>query len=250
MTFHEKVAIITGAGSGIGESIAGRLASEGARVAVADVNRVAAQEVAAQIREAGGRAIAIQVDVSSPLQVTALVYKTQEQWGRIHILVNNAGVSGEHPFLDMDVAEWDRVLSVNLRGAFLCSQAVARTMVQNGGGGKIINITSVNAQVVVPGLCHYCASKGGLRMLTKALAVELAPHRINVNAVGPGIVETSLTASSLKDPEKLQSLLQNVPWGRVGQPGDVAEAVVFLASHHADYITGTSLWVDGGWLTG
>lgn len=250
MTFHEKVAIVTGAGSGIGASVAERLAGEGARVAVADVNEAAAQQVAAQIREAGGKAIAIQVDVSSPPQVTTLVSQTHKQWGRIHILVNNAGVSGKHPFLDMDVAEWDRVLSVNLKGAFLCSQAVARIMVQEGGGGKIINITSVNAKVVVPGLCHYCASKGGLHMLTKALAVELAPHKINVNAVGPGIVETSLTAPSLKDPDTFQSLLQNVPWGRVGQPEDVAEAVLFLASRRADYITGTSLWVDGGWLTG
>jgi glucose 1-dehydrogenase len=249
MTFQEKVAIVTGAGSGIGESVAGHLATEGACVAIADVNLVAAQGVAARIRAAGGDAIAIPVDVNSPSQVAALVSKTQEQWGPIHILVNNAGVSGRHPFLEMDVAEWDRVLSVNLRGVFLCSQAVARAMVQAGSGGKIVNITSVNAQVVVPGLCHYCASKGGLQMLTKALAVELAPHRINVNAVGPGIIETPLTASSLQNADRLQSLLQNVPWDRVGQPQDVAEAVLFLASHRADYITGTSLWVDGGWLT-
>ena len=134
----------------------------------------------------------------------------------VPVLVNNAGVSGEHPFLEMELAEWDRILAVNLTGAFLCSQAVARTMVRAGRGGKIINITSVNAEIVVPGLCHYCASKGGLRMLTKDLAVELAPHLINVNAVGPGIIHTSLTAPSLDNPDKLRSLLGHVPWGRVG----------------------------------
>jgi NAD(P)-dependent dehydrogenase (short-subunit alcohol dehydrogenase family) len=250
MTFQDEVAIVTGAGSGIGRSVARHLAAEGARVVVADLNRATALETSAQIKESSGKAIAIQVDVSSPTQVTTLASQSLERWGQIDILVNSAGVSGGHPFLEMEVAEWDRVLSVNLKGAFLCSQAVARAMVQAGRGGKIINITSVNSEIAAPGISHYCASKGGLRMLTKVLAIELAPHKINVNAVGPGIIDTNLTVRSMNDPDRLRYLMEQVPWRRVGQPEDVAEAVLFLASERADYITGSTLWVDGGWLTG
>ncbi len=239
MSLREKVAIVTGAGSGIGRSIALRLAEEGARVVAADVQRLAAESTAALIRGNGREAIAIGTDVSSRLEVIAMVSETLEHWDHIDILVNNAGVSGEHSFLRLEEAERDRVLSVNLKGAFLCGQAVARSMVEAGRGGKVVNIASVNSKVVLPGLAHYCASKGGVYMLTKAMAVELAPYRINVNAVGPGVIETGLTAPTLADPDKLQFLLGHIPLGRVGRPDDV---------DRADYITGTCLFVDGGWL--
>lgn len=248
MSLQGKVAIVTGAGSGIGRNIAVRLADEGARVVVADVQYMAAESTAALIRGNGGKAIAIRTDVSSREEVIAMVSETLEHWNHVDILVNNAGVSGEHSFLSLEEAEWDRVLSINLKGTFLCGQAVARSMVEAGRGGKIVNIASVNSKVVLPGLAHYCASKGGVYMLTKAMAVELAPYRINVNAVGPGVIETELTAPALADPDRLQFLLGHIPLGRIGQTDDVAEAVTFLVSDKSNYITGTCLFVDGGWL--
>ena len=248
MELRGKVAIVTGAGSGIGRAIALRLAEEGARVVASDVDLRSAEETATEIQEGRGETIALQVNVGSQTDVAAMVSRALEQWAQVDILVNNAGVSGEFPFLDMAEAEWDRVLNINLTGAFLCGQAAARAMVQGGRGGRIINIASVNAEVAGAGLAHYCASKGGLRMLTKVMALELAPHGINVNAVAPGIVNTPLTAKSLQEPAKRRALMAHVPLGRVGQPEDVAHAVLFLASEKASFITGTILFVDGGWL--
>jgi NAD(P)-dependent dehydrogenase (short-subunit alcohol dehydrogenase family) len=248
MRLGGKAVIVTGGGSGIGRGVALRFAQEGARLVIADVNVSAAEETVAMIKDISGDANAAQTDVSRKAEVDSMVSRSVECFGQIDILVNNAGVSGEVPFLDMDEAEWDRVLAVNLKGAFLCGQAVARAMVQAGTGGKIVNIASVNAEVAGTGLAHYCSSKGGLRMLTKVMALELAPYKINVNAVAPGIIETPLTASSLADPGRRQSLMAHVPWGRVGRPEDVADAVLFLASDQADFVTGTTLFVDGGWL--
>jgi glucose 1-dehydrogenase len=242
------VAIVTGAASGIGRAIALGLAGAGARVAVSDIHLPGVSETAGLIEAAGSHAVVVQTDVSSKAQVTDLVSQTLAHWSRLDILVNNAGVSGETPFLDMDEVEWDRVLAVNLKGAFLCAQAAARTMVCAGQGGKIVNITSVNSEIAGAGLAHYCASKGGLRMLTKVMALELAPHKINVNAVAPGIIDTPLTRTSLADPDRRRAFLACVPWGRVGQPEDVVHAALFLASSQADFITGTTLVVDGGWL--
>jgi len=251
MKLNGKVVIVTGGGSGIGRGVALRFAQEGAGLVIADVNVLAAGETVAMInmiKDIGGDAIATQTDVSCKAEVDSMVSRALKCFGQIDILVNNAGVSGEIPFLDMDEAEWDRVLAVNLKGAFLCGQAVARVMVQAGTRGKIVNIASVNAKVAGAGLAHYCSSKGGLCMLTKVMALELAPYKINVNAVAPGIIETPLTASSLEDPGRRQTLMTHVPWGRVGQPRDVANAVLFLTSDQADYITGTTLFADGGWL--
>jgi NAD(P)-dependent dehydrogenase (short-subunit alcohol dehydrogenase family) len=243
-----RVAIVTGAASGIGRAIAERFAREGATVVLADVNVGGLQDAAASCAASGGRARAVPTDVTSASQVADLVRSARDAGGRIDVLVNAAGVETLVPFLELSEAEWTRVLAVNLTGPFLCSQAVARAMVEAGGGGRIINITSINAEVALPHQAHYAASKGGLRMLTKAMALELAPHGITVNAIAPGVVDTPLVARSLADPARRALLLRHIPLGRVARPEEVAHAAAFLASAGSGYITGATLLVDGGWL--
>jgi glucose 1-dehydrogenase len=246
--FRDTVVIVTGAASGINRAIALKFAQAEAVVVIADVNAAGAEETASQVRAAGGRAIVAQTDVRRRNEIDAMVKVAVEPFGRIDVLVNGAGVETLIPFLDLTEDEWNRVLGVNLTGAFLCGQAVAREMVRAGRGGKIINIASINSAIALPNQAHYVASKGGLLMLTKAMALELAAHRINVNAIGPGVVDTPLTAKSLSDPVRRDSLLRNTPLGRFGRPSDIAEAAAFLASEAAGFITGTILYVDGGWM--
>ncbi|MFN8455142.1 MAG: 3-oxoacyl-ACP reductase family protein [Anaerolineae bacterium] len=249
MRLQNKIAIVTGAASGNGRGIALRLAEEGAKITVADVSLAGAQETVALIEAAGGQALAVRADVSQKEQVEAMVAATVQHFGGVDILVNNAGVESLIPFLDLPEAEWDRILAVNLKGPFLCSQAAAREMVKGGQGGKIVNIASINSAVVLAGQAHYTSSKGGLLLLTKAMALDLAPYNINVNAVGPGVIETAMTANSLSNPARKEMFLNRIPLKRIGQPRDIGNAVLFLASDEADYITGTILYVDGGWLT-
>lgn len=249
MRLQDKVAIVTGAGSGNGRGIALRLAEESARVVVADVSERGAQETAAMIEELGRQALVVRADVSQREQVAALVSAAVDRFGQLDILVNNAGVESMAPLLELPEAEWDRVLDVNLKGPFLCTQAAAREMVKVGRGGKIVNIASICSAVALTNEAHYIASKGGLLMLTKAMALDLAPYNINVNAVGPGVIETAMTANSLSNPERVTMFFNHIPLKRIGKPRDVANAVLFLASDEADYITGTILYVDGGWLT-
>lgn len=248
MRFSGKVVVVTGAAAGIGREIMKKFIGEGAFVVVADIDLATAKEVCAEINNDKLVGIAIETDISIQSQVEQMVEDVMKRFGKIDILINNAGISGEVAFLDMEVSEWQRVLDVNLTGQFITSQVVANKMVESGVKGKIINITSINSEIAGSGLSHYCAAKGGLKMLTKVMALELSPYRINVNAVAPGIIETQLTASSLADPEKKEKLLSNVPFDRVGQPSDVAGTVLFLASEDADYITGATHFVDGGWL--
>ncbi|NJN94630.1 MAG: 3-oxoacyl-ACP reductase FabG [Anaerolineales bacterium] len=248
MRLQDKVAIVTGAGSGNGRGIALRLAEEGAAVVVADVNESGAHETAALIEAAGGQALVVRADVSRREQIEAMVQATLERFGQVDILVNNAGVESMRPFLELPEAEWDRVMGVNLKGPFLCTQAVAREMAEAGRGGKIVNIASICSAIALVGEAHYIASKGGLLMLTKAMALDLAPYNINVNAVGPGVIETAMTANSLSSPARVEMFFNHIPLKRIGQPRDIANAVLFLASDEADYVTGTILYVDGGWL--
>ncbi len=248
MRLQGKVAIVTGAGSGNGRGIALRLAEEGARVVVADVNEPGARETAVLIEAAGGQALVVRADVSRREQVEAMVEAALSRFGQLDILVNNAGVETLIPFLKLPEAEWDRVLAVNLKGPFLCSQAVSREMVKAGRGGKIVNIASINSAIALANQAHYVSSKGGLLMLTRAMAVDLAPYNINVNAVGPGVIETAMTANSLSNPTRVEMFMSRIPLKRIGQPRDIANAVLFLASDEADYVTGTILYVDGGWL--
>ena len=250
MRLEDRVAIVTGAGAGNGRGIALRFAEEGARIVAADLDLAAARGTADLVAERGGEAIAVHADVSRHAQVASLVDAATERYGGVHILVNNAGVETLIPLLDLEEQEWDRVIDTNLKGAFLCAQITARAMVAAKHPGTIVNIASINAKIALAGQAHYTSSKGGLIMLTKSMALDLAPHGIRVNAIGPGVIETRMTERSLADPERRAMLLSKIPLSRVGQPRDVANAALFLASDEASYITGTTLYVDGGWLAG
>lgn len=252
MDLKNKVALVTGSRRGIGQGIALALAQAGANVAVTDIDQADCQKVVDQIKEIGQDGLAIKLDVTSREEVEKAIKMTVEKFSKIDILVNNAGIAQLKPFLELTEADWDRTLGINLKGMFLCSQAAAKEMVKNKYG-KIVNIASIASGQVGIGFlntAHYCASKGGVTALTEALALELAPYGINVNAIGPGVIETPMTQDILADEAAKKGMLMRIPKGRLGQPKDVASAVVFLASDEADYITGATLFVDGGWLAG
>ena len=250
MMLEGKTAIVTGGAHGLGRAIALRLADDGADVMVADLLEGDAAAVAAEVRTRGRRAVSYEVDVSDSGAVSGMVMATVEVLGCIDILVNDAGVSGESPLLDMKESFWDRVMGVNLKGNFLCSQAVAREMVARGGGGAIVNIPSTAGANARPGASAYASSKAGIIQFTRVLALELGQHGIRVNAVGPGM---TLTGSEVKPApsQKYQgAFVGQVPMGRAGVPGDIAAAVAFLASPDATYINGQVIFVDGGYSAG
>ncbi|MFC5468211.1 SDR family NAD(P)-dependent oxidoreductase [Cohnella suwonensis] len=250
MKFKDKAVIVTGAGSGNGRSIALRFMEEGAKVVVADLNLNGANETISLAGE-GSTAIAVKADVTNKAEVEAMVAAAVEAFGTLDILVNNAGIVAFTEFLELSEEEWDKVHNVNLKAPFLCSQAAAKAMISNETKGRIVNITSVEAHRIVSssGHCqpHYNSSKGGLNLLTKAVALELAPYGITVNAVAPGVVETPFTAGGLKNPEVREWVLDRIPVGRIASPFDIANAVLFLASQESEYITGSTVFVDGGW---
>lgn len=250
MQLKDKVAIVTGAGSGNGRGIALHFLQEGAKVVIADINEDGAHETI-KMAPASTEIIFIKTDVTKKSDTIAMVDETVNTFGQIDILVNNAGIVGFTPFLELEEDEWDKVHDVNLKGPFLCSQAVAKEMINKKTKGRIINITSVEAHVIVSssGKCqpHYNTSKGGLSLLTKAMAIELADYGITVNSVAPGVVETPFTAEGLKDPEAKKWILERLPVGRIGQPEDIANAVKFLSLEASSYVTGSTLFVDGGW---
>lgn len=255
MRFQGKVAIVTGASSGIGKGIALRLATEGAAVIVNYAHsKEKAQEVVEKIKSEGGKGLAVKADVSKIGEVQAMVDLTVKEFGHIDILVSNAGIDPnvhnikQAGILEMSEDLWDKVLNTNLKGAFLCCQAVAREMVEQNRGGRIIIISSVHGKATVARHGAYSASKGGLNMLTKELALELAPFRINVNAVAPGPIEIERYFTTFPDYNR-EILSKQVPMGRVGFPEDVAHAVAFFASEEASFITGQILYVDGGITT-
>jgi glucose 1-dehydrogenase len=246
-----KVAIITGGDQGIGRGIALRFAAEGADIAFCyRSNRSGAEEVIASIKgeATGRRALAQQIDVRDTAQVQTFVTTVFEYFGTADVVVNNAGVERRAAFWDVTEDDYDLVLDVNLKGAFFTTQAVVRRWMAVTRPGKIINISSVHEELPFPNFAPYCASKGGLKMLTRDLAVELAPYGITINNIAPGAIETPINKALLNDPAKLQSLLQNIPLNRLGKPEDVAGVAAFLASADADYITGTTVFVDGGLL--
>jgi len=239
-----KTAIVTGAGSGIGKAIADALAAAGAGVCI-NYHGAYADDAKAHAQSLP-RAIAVDADVSDPDDAAALVSTTLQELGSVDVLVNNAGIEHSAPLLDLDPKDWDTILAVNLRGAFCCMQAAGRVMRDSGKGGSIVNISSIHEDVAFPGFSSYCASKGGLRMLMRNAAVELAPYKIRVNNVAPGAIVTPINEATLEDPAKVQTLQRIIPLGRMGQPAEVANAVVFLASDDASYVTGSTYYVDGG----
>jgi glucose 1-dehydrogenase len=249
MQLEHKTAIVTGSSSGIGTAIALAFAQEGAAVTVNYRSHPGkAQEVVQQIKSGGGKALAVHADISKPEDVKNMVEQTDEEFGRLDVMVNNAGMEEKMPFLDTPFEVWEKVIAVNLSGPWLGCQEAAQQMVKQGGGGRIINVSSVHEDLPMPTNSPYCAAKGGLRMLTRTIAVELAPHGITVNNIAPGAVETPMDAEIKKDPDQYGQLLSEIPLGRMGKPEEIAGLAVYLASDSAAYITGSTFVIDGGMM--
>lgn len=247
MRLENKVALITGAATGIGKAIATRFAQEGAKVAVNYLpggDRDA--QAAAAVTEIGHGAIGVAGDVSKRADVERIVQETVSAFGRLDIAINNAGIEIKKPFLEVTDDEWNRVIGVNLFGAYLVSQVAARQMVKQGPGGKLLNVSSVHEDIPFPEYTAYCASKGGIRMMMRNLAMELAPYKINVNNIAPGAIATPINQSVLDDPTASKNAISEIPWGRFGKPEEVAAVAVFLASDESEYVTGSTYYVDGG----
>lgn len=250
-SLKDKVALITGARQGMGKSHAIVLAKQGVKVVVTDINQADCQKVVDEIKNSGGEAIAFKLDVSKKSEVESVVTETVKQFGKLDILINNAGIAQFKPFLELTEEDWDKTIDINLKGEFLCAQAAARIMKEQGGG-VIINIGSVamgQQGFGMPNTAHYCASKGGIAAMTEALAVELAPFNIRVNAIAPGLIETPMIDTVKSDPKMMEGLLQRIPLKRVGRSEEVSELVAFLASDSSSYITGSVVIIDGGWLS-
>ena len=242
-----KSIAITGGDQGIGRAIAERLAHDGADVAICyRSNQSGAQEVVTQITRLGRRAASIQCDVGKIRDGQRFIAESIAQLGKLDILINNAGLERRADFWDVTEADFDAVLDVNLKGVFFLTQAFVRHRMQAKSGGKVINISSVHEELPFPHFASYCASKGGIKMLTRNLSIELAPLGITINSIAPGAIETPINKKLLNDPEKLKSLLENIPLKRLGKPEDVASVAAFLASSDSDYVTGTTYFVDGG----
>jgi glucose 1-dehydrogenase len=249
MDLKGKVALVTGSSQGIGQSIAARLAKDGANVIIDyRSHSEGAEETRRMVEDAGSKAAVVQADLSSLEQIRQLIDTGVKTFGGIDILVNNAGIEKRKDFWEVDEPEYDAVMAVNLKGVFFTTQLFVRQLQSAKRPGKVINISSVHEELPFPHFTAYCMSKGGMKMMTRNLAIELAPFGITVNSIAPGAIETPINKSLLQNREKLDALLANIPLKRLGQPNDVAEAVAFLASAGADYITGTTIFVDGGLL--
>jgi len=251
MLLDNKVAIITGGGRGIGYAITRRFLEEGARVVIADIDNEAGAQAADELK-VFGEVRFVECDVGERLDVRNLLAATVDAFGDVDVLVNNAAILAKGAFLDLDEADFDRVLRVNLKGAFLCSQAVARHMVERveagATPGAIVNMSSVNAVFAIADQVPYSVSKGGISQLTKVTALALAPYGIRVNAIGPGSISTEMLESVMADPEARRRVLSRTPLGRIGEPREIAAIAAFLASDEASYITGQTIYADGGRL--
>ena len=252
--FEGQSALVTGANSGIGESIAKAFAAEGAQVVVNYVaNEPEAERVVREIREKEGVAIALYGDISKEDHVKAMFEKMYEEFGTVDILVNNAGIQRDAPFVEMKLEDWQRVMDVNFTGSFLCAREAAREFIRRGvlknrsiSAGKIIFISSVHEVIPWSRHCNYASSKGGITLLMKSIAQELAPLKIRVNSIAPGAIKTPINKSAWSTHEAEANLLKLIPWNRVGDPQDIATVAIWLASDESDYVQGTTIFVDGG----
>ncbi|MFQ4144205.1 glucose 1-dehydrogenase [Chlorogloeopsis sp. ULAP02] len=259
MKLEGKVALVTGSSQGIGQAIAVRLAAEGANIVIDYRSHPeGAEETLAKVQTAGGncymaqcpksQGYIIKADLGNVSDVRQMINESIQYFGKLDILVNNAGLERHSPFWKITEEDYDAVMNVNIKGAFFATQEIVKHLIATQRRGKIINISSVHEELPFPNFTAYCVSKGGMKMLTRNLAVELGPLGITVNNVAPGAIETPINTKLLNDPQKLGALLENIPLGCLGQPQDVASLVAFLASSDADYITGTTFFVDGGLL--
>ncbi len=245
-----KVAIITGARRGMGKTHALTLAKAGAKVVVSDISLSDCEKVVQEIKDLGGEAFPFKCDVRAQNEIKDLVKKTINQWGKIDILVNNAGICQFKSFLEITEEDWDQTININLKGYFLMAQEVAKEMIKQKNG-SIINIASIAMGQLGIGflnLVHYCASKGGIVAMTEAMALELAPYNIRVNAIAPGAIDTPMVDPLKIDPQVLENTLKRIPLHRLGKPEEVSNLVLFLASDESSYITGSTFVIDGGWL--
>ncbi|MBD3208631.1 MAG: glucose 1-dehydrogenase [Candidatus Nealsonbacteria bacterium] len=250
MDLKGKVAIVTGARQGMGKAHSLVLAQAGAKVVVSDISQGDCEKVVDEIEEKDGEALAVKCDVSKQDEVEEMVSETLGHFGKVDILVNNAGILQNKPFLELTEQDWDKMMNVNLKGYFLCAQACAKEMVKQKSG-SIVNIASIGmGQVGVgfPNIVHYCASKGGIVAMTEAMALEMAPYNIRVNAIAPGAIDTPMSSSTKENEEAKKGTMARIPMHRFGKPEEIAKAVLFLASDGSSYMTGSVVVVDGGWL--
>ena len=247
MSLHGKVAIVTGGNTGIGKAVVLALAGRGADIVIDYVsNPEATDDLEKQVAALGDKVIGVDADVSDVSELQRLVDKTVETFGRLDIMVNNAGIETRTSILDTSEHQYDRVMAINLKSAFFGTQIAAKQMIAQGGGGRIINMTSVHEDWPMPGNTPYCLSKGGMRMLTRTAGVELGPHGVQVVGVGPGAVATPINTSTMNDPAKMKVLDAAIPLGRMAEPEEIASLVAFLADEGASYITATTIFADGG----
>jgi glucose 1-dehydrogenase len=249
MKLEGKVALVTGSSQGIGQAIAERLAQEGADIIIDYRSHPeGAEETLKKVEATGRKGLIVKADLSIVSEVRKMIDSGIQHFGKLDILVNNAGIEKNASFWEVTEADYDNVLNVNLKGVFFATQAIVQHLMETKRTGKIINISSVHEELPFPHFTSYCASKGGVKMMMRNLAIELGPKGITINNVAPGAIETPINTKLLNDSEKLGGLLKNIPLGRLGKPSDVAGLVAFLASSDADYITGTTFFVDGGLL--
>ncbi len=247
MSLTGKVAIVTGGNTGIGKSIVLALAGQGANIVIDYIaDPQATDDLEQQVGALGAKAVGVEADVSKVADLQRLVDSAVQSFGRLDVMVNNAGIETRTSVLDTTEAQYEKVLEVNLKSAFFGTQLAAKQMITQGGGGRVINISSVHEDWPMPGNTAYCLSKGGVRMLTRTAGVELGPHGITVVGVGPGAVATPINTSTMDDPVKMQTLDAAIPLGRMAQPDEIASVVAFLAGDGASYLTGTTVFADGG----
>jgi len=254
LRLRNQVALVTGGSSGIGVGVCLALAADGAKVVVNyHSDEEGADKTVAAIEKIGGEAFAFSADVSKEAEVLAMFEEVKKRYGTLHILVNNSGIQKDAKFLDMTLDQWQAVLNVNLTGQFLCAREAAREFVRRGvqpeiskAAGKIICMSSVHEVIPWAGHVNYATSKGGIMLMMKSMAQELAPHKIRVNSIGPGAIQTPINHDAWSTPDALNKLLELIPYGRIGQPDDIGEVAAWLASDESDYVTGVTLFADGG----